>query len=116
MKIFGDGYVKDGETSKDFAFRYPLSTTEFRRHRRVDNPVHIIGFLSSWKQYLDLLPKGRGEKAFKGKPLDPQLLEKVRINASTLPLSRSWPLLDVAGTGRAAVRANASHEGCFQTG
>ncbi|KAF8912320.1 hypothetical protein CPB85DRAFT_1375777 [Mucidula mucida] len=61
MKIFGDGYVKD----------------EFRRHRRVDNPVHIIGFLSSWKQYLDLLPKGRGEKAFKGKPLDPQLLEKM---------------------------------------
>ncbi|KAF9026011.1 ACN9-domain-containing protein [Hymenopellis radicata] len=61
MKLFGDDYVKH----------------EFRRHQRVDNPLHIIGFLSSWKQYLDLLSKGPREKAFRGKPLDPELLEKM---------------------------------------
>lgn len=41
--------------------------------------MHIIGFLSQWKMYLDALPAGPdGGKAFRGKPLDPTTLEKVR--------------------------------------
>ena len=52
---------------------------EFRRHQKADNPLHIIGFLSQWKMYLDQLPAGPdGAKAFRGKPLDPTTLEKVR--------------------------------------
>ena len=52
---------------------------EFRRHRETSNKVHIIGFLSQWKVYLDQLPSGPdGGKAFRGKPLDPTTLEKVR--------------------------------------
>ena len=51
---------------------------EFRRHKETTNKVHIIGFLSQWKMYLDVLPAGPdGAKAFRGKPLDPTTLEKV---------------------------------------
>ena len=46
---------------------------EFRRHRTTNNPVHIIGFLSQWKMYLDELPT----TDFKGKKLDPTVFEKV---------------------------------------
>ena len=54
-------------------------SAEFRRHRETTNKVHIIGFLSQWKVYLDALPAGpEGGKAFRGKPLDPTTLEKVR--------------------------------------
>lgn len=51
--------------------------TEFRRHRKIDNPLHIIGFLSQWKLYLDQLPAGPEGQHFKGKKLDPTLVEKV---------------------------------------
>ena len=53
--------------------------TEFRRHKETTNKVRIIGFLSQWKTYLAQLPTGPdGAKAFRGKPLDPTTLEKVR--------------------------------------
>ncbi|EJF64699.1 ACN9-domain-containing protein [Dichomitus squalens] len=62
MRSLGDDYVK----------------AEFRRHRETTNKVHIIGFLSQWKVYLDALPAGpEGGKAFRGKPLDPTTLEKM---------------------------------------
>ncbi|KAI0709933.1 ACN9-domain-containing protein [Earliella scabrosa] len=62
MRSLGDDYVK----------------AEFRRHRETSNKVHIIGFLSQWKVYLDQLPAGPdGGKAFRGKPLDPTTLEKM---------------------------------------
>ena len=55
------------------------SLLEFRRHRETTNKVHIIGFLSQWKVYLDALPAGPdGGKAFRGQALDPTTLEKVR--------------------------------------
>ncbi|KIK52680.1 hypothetical protein GYMLUDRAFT_179948 [Collybiopsis luxurians FD-317 M1] len=61
MRFLGDDYVK----------------AEFRRHRKITNPVHIIGFLSQWKLYLEALP-GTGESlAFAGKKLDLLLLEKM---------------------------------------
>ena len=50
---------------------------EFRRHQKIDNPLHIIGFLSQWKLYLDELPAGPEGQHFRGKRLDPTLIEKV---------------------------------------
>ncbi|KAI0749831.1 ACN9-domain-containing protein [Daedaleopsis nitida] len=62
MRSLGDDYVK----------------AEFRRHKETTNKVHIIGFLSQWKVYLDQLPAGPdGGKAFRGQPLDPTTLEKM---------------------------------------
>ncbi|KAJ6611123.1 hypothetical protein B0H10DRAFT_2057618 [Mycena sp. CBHHK59/15] len=61
MRFMGDGYIK----------------SEFRRHRAVTNPVHVIGFLSQWKVYLDELPRGHGAKNFAGKKLDATVYEKM---------------------------------------
>ena len=51
--------------------------TEFRRHQKTDNPLHIIGFLSQWKLYLDELPADPSQE-FKGRKLDPTIVEKVQ--------------------------------------
>ncbi|KAF4600472.1 hypothetical protein EYR38_005101 [Pleurotus pulmonarius] len=61
MRSLGDVYVK----------------AEFRRHKEVTNPVHIMGFLSQWKVYLDQLPRGSDGRDFAGKKLDPTLVEKM---------------------------------------
>jgi len=62
MRSLGDNYVR----------------AEFRRHREVTNKVHIIGFLSQWKVYLDGLPSAPGEAAaFKGRKLDTTAFEKM---------------------------------------
>ncbi|EST04784.1 Complex 1 LYR protein [Kalmanozyma brasiliensis GHG001] len=62
MRAVGDNYVKD----------------EFRRHKGIDNPLQIIGFLSSWKMYLDQLEVQQGQPGgFRGERLDAQLLEKM---------------------------------------
>lgn len=53
------------------------NVSEFRRHKEVTNKVHIIGFLSQWKMYLDELPKGPEADDFTGRKLDPTILEKV---------------------------------------
>lgn len=60
MRSLGDSYVK----------------SEFRHHRKVDNPLHIIGFLSQWKLYLDQLPADPSQP-FTGRKLDPTLVEKM---------------------------------------
>lgn len=69
-------YVLDpcsiGAASDD---RCRLEFTEFRRHKSTDNPLHIIGFLSQWKHYLDSLEKGELDR---GRTLDMEKLEKVR--------------------------------------
>lgn len=53
MRLLGDEYVK----------------AEFRAHRSIDNPVHIVGFLSEWQQYAQMVEgdKWRGEKIEKEK-------------------------------------------------
>ncbi|PPQ63572.1 hypothetical protein CVT24_004869 [Panaeolus cyanescens] len=61
MRPLGDGYVK----------------SEFRRHKEVTNPAHIIGFLSQWKMYLDQIPEGPNASNFAGKRLDPTVFEKL---------------------------------------
>ncbi|CAE7168024.1 unnamed protein product [Rhizoctonia solani] len=65
MRILGDDYVK----------------AEFKRHQKIDNPVHIIGFLSQWKMYLDQLEQqansAGGFERFTGRRLDPTIFEKM---------------------------------------
>lgn len=60
MRSLGDDYVK----------------AEFRRHRETTNPVHIMGFLTQWKMYLDELPRDPSDsRSFK--KLDPTVYEKM---------------------------------------
>ncbi|KAI0295901.1 ACN9-domain-containing protein [Multifurca ochricompacta] len=61
MRSLGDDYVK----------------AEFRRHKDVTNPGHIIGFLSQWNVYLDQIPSGAEAQHFRGKKLDPTIFEKL---------------------------------------
>jgi len=51
--VLGDEYVK----------------SEFRLHRDIDNPVHIVGFLTEWQLYAQKLEGDawRGEKLDRGK-------------------------------------------------
>ncbi|CAE6505947.1 unnamed protein product [Rhizoctonia solani] len=58
-----------------------LDIVEFKRHQKTDNPVHIIGFLSQWKMYLDQLEEQAnstgGFERFTGRRLDPTVFEKM---------------------------------------
>lgn len=62
MRSLGDDYVK----------------AEFRRHQNIDNPLHIVGFCSQWKMYLDAILReaqnSNGE--VHGKSLDPHLIDR----------------------------------------
>ncbi|CAD6569247.1 MAG: acetate non-utilizing protein 9 [Tremellales sp. Tagirdzhanova-0007] len=57
MRYMGDSYVR----------------SEFRLTRSTDNPLHIIGFLSQWKMYLDELLDRKGD--WKGRKLDQEAFE-----------------------------------------
>ncbi|KAF2198971.1 ACN9-domain-containing protein [Delitschia confertaspora ATCC 74209] len=56
-RLLGDEYVK----------------AEFRAHQKIDNPVHIIGFLSEWQKYAQML---EGD-TWKGEKFDKQKLDKL---------------------------------------
>jgi hypothetical protein len=75
----GDGYVKAGMSSILLS-NAAITSPEFRRHQSVTNPVHIIGFLSQWKVYLDSIPQGPDAKSFTGMKLDPTVYEKVSVS------------------------------------
>ena len=81
MRPLGDSYVKSGMLVLPLSQPTYLSpwihNIEFRRHREVTNPAHIIGFLSQWKMYLDQIPAGEHARNFSGKKLDPTVFEKV---------------------------------------
>ncbi|KAI5813596.1 acetate non-utilizing protein 9 [Pyronema omphalodes] len=57
MRVLGDAYVK----------------SEFRLHREIDNPVHIVGFLTEWQLYAQKL---EGD-TWRGERLDPSKIEKM---------------------------------------
>ncbi|MCJ1305703.1 acetate non-utilizing protein 9 [Hypocenomyce scalaris] len=57
MRLLGDEYVK----------------SEFRAHRDVENPVHIIGFLTEWQMYAQ---KIEGD-SWMGEKLDGGKIEKM---------------------------------------
>ncbi|OAG37577.1 hypothetical protein AYO21_08185 [Fonsecaea monophora] len=56
-RVFGDTYLK----------------AEFRRHRDIENPLHIVGFLTEWQQYGQQLEG----KDWKEQKIDPALLDKL---------------------------------------
>ncbi|KAI0148119.1 P-loop containing nucleoside triphosphate hydrolase protein [Hypoxylon sp. NC0597] len=57
MRLLGDEYIK----------------AEFRAHRNVDNPAHLIGFLTEWQLYAQ---KIEGD-SWVGDKLDPEKIEKM---------------------------------------
>lgn len=57
QKEMGDKYVK----------------SEFELHKRVDNPLHIVGFLASWQDYLYQITDGK----WKESTLSPAVVEKM---------------------------------------
>ncbi|KAH8704822.1 putative ACN9 family domain-containing protein [Talaromyces proteolyticus] len=57
MRLLGDEYVR----------------SEFRAHRNVENPIHIVGFLTEWQLYAQKL---EGD-AWRGDKLDKAKLEKM---------------------------------------
>lgn len=46
LRYLGDEYVK----------------AEFRAHRNTDNPLHIVGFLTQWQDYLSSIDQGKWQK------------------------------------------------------
>ncbi|KAI9722422.1 MAG: acetate non-utilizing protein 9 [Chrysothrix sp. TS-e1954] len=56
-RVLGDQYIR----------------SEFRQHRAVENPVHIIGFLTEWQLYAQKL---EGD-AWKGEKMDTSKLDKM---------------------------------------
>ncbi|CAE6476551.1 unnamed protein product [Rhizoctonia solani] len=81
MRILGDDYVK----------------AEFKRHQKIDNPVHIIGFLSQWKMYLDQMEQqansAGGFERFTGRRMDPTVFEKVRYEMSSEQIGQLYELM-----------------------
>ena len=57
MRVLGDQYVK----------------AEFRAHQKSDNPVHIVGFLTEWQSYTQMI---EGD-AWKGERMDKSKVEKM---------------------------------------
>ncbi|SZF03070.1 unnamed protein product [Blumeria hordei] len=57
MRVLGDEYVK----------------SEFRAHKNIDNPVHIIGFLTEWQLYAQKLEGN----SWIGEKMDPTKVEKM---------------------------------------
>ncbi|KAG5289330.1 acetate non-utilizing protein [Histoplasma ohiense] len=57
MRLLGDEYVKN----------------EFRAHRNVDNPIHIVGFLTEWQLYAQ---KVEGD-TWQGEKLDKAKIDKM---------------------------------------
>ncbi|CAJ2501026.1 Uu.00g038790.m01.CDS01 [Anthostomella pinea] len=57
MRVLGDEYIK----------------AEFRAHKDIDNPAHLIGFLTEWQLYAQ---KVEGD-AWVGEKLDPAKVEKM---------------------------------------
>lgn len=106
-----------------------VTQAEFRRTRSTDNPLHIVGFLSEWKKYLDhheslvaeFANSRSGETAEAaaetdrkrqaiGQRMDPSVLETVRpllplpsflpVSGAQFSLLRSSPLHFLYGRSR----------------
>jgi len=127
MRALGDEYIKAG-LFKAYAiyeiFSLLARIIEFRRHRDITNPIHIIGFLSEWKKYLDTLPKGTEDgMEWRGRKLNSGIIEKV-CNFCLRKLLPGWSepyqscdlfsRVDVRGAVRSIVRADARHQGCLE--
>lgn len=69
QRVFGDEYVK----------------AEFRRHRDVENPLHIIGFLTEWQLYAQKLD---GDE-WRGEVLEKKVVDQL----SDQQVGQLWELL-----------------------
>ncbi|KAK4699342.1 hypothetical protein P7C70_g6920, partial [Phenoliferia sp. Uapishka_3] len=96
-RLMGDDYVKVNLSPSsllpsirrltDLLLSPPTPKAEFRRTKTTENPLHIVGFLSEWKKYLDhheaqLAEEvggetGEGKERRIGQKLDPELFEKL---------------------------------------
>ncbi|KAL8699640.1 MAG: hypothetical protein Q9201_005894 [Fulgogasparrea decipioides] len=56
-RVLGDGYVK----------------SEFRAHRNVENPIHVVGFLKEWQMYAQQV---EGD-SWRGDKLDSEKIDKM---------------------------------------
>ncbi|KAL8839199.1 MAG: hypothetical protein Q9170_001848 [Blastenia crenularia] len=57
MRVLGDEYIK----------------SEFRAHRNVENPIHIVGFLKEWQMYAQQV---EGDSWY-GEKLDNEKIDKM---------------------------------------
>ncbi|CCK69164.1 Sdh7p KNAG_0C00500 [Huiozyma naganishii CBS 8797] len=57
QRSVGDTYVK----------------SEFHLHQNIDNPLHIVGFLTSWQDYLHMITNGKWQEG----TMSQQQLEKM---------------------------------------
>ncbi|KAF2968761.1 hypothetical protein GQX73_g4822 [Xylaria multiplex] len=76
MRLLGDEYIK----------------SEFRLHRNIDNPVHLISFLTEWQLYAQ---KIEGD-SWKGEKLDPAKVEKM----SDQQIGQMYELMQAIRKGR----------------
>ncbi|KAI1002223.1 putative ATP-dependent RNA helicase [Podosphaera aphanis] len=77
MRLLGDEYVK----------------SEFRAHQKIENPMHIIGFLTEWQMYAQKL---EGDEWI-GERMDPAKIEKMSeqcrgVNAKNEPSRQKLPV------------------------
>lgn len=62
QRSVGDKYVKN----------------EFKLHKNIDNPLHIVGFLTSWQDYLHMISNGEWQEGTLSKStFDKMSLEQV---------------------------------------
>lgn len=101
--------------------------TEFHRHKKTDNPLHIVGFLQQWKMYLELLEDDAAKNGLtggiKGKKMDLEMYEKVLPSYTLLTLRRKTLTQGLIGcvsfavlgrADRAAVRVDGGGKGRLQ--
>lgn len=70
MRVLGDDYVK----------------SEFRAHRAVENPLHIVGFLTEWQTYAQQI---EGDN-WRGAKMDKTKIDKMSGRFDFLRTKRSW--------------------------
>jgi hypothetical protein len=78
----GEGLSSFLTLSSTVAPPHPSPPSEFRRTKTTDNPIHIIGFLSQWKLYLDEVEastaKEEGmEPVWRGRKMNEDVFEKL---------------------------------------
>jgi hypothetical protein len=92
-RSFGDRAIKVRPTRlRPGACTDGIAQEEFRRHRKVENPLHLIQFLSQWKSYSDALSGVETGKA-PGRPLG-EMIEKVSLRLLA-PMSMGAPCFRV---------------------
>ncbi|KAF9942666.1 acetate non-utilizing protein 9 [Mortierella alpina] len=76
FRILGDGYVK----------------SEFHRHKDVDNPLYIVGFLEQWTEYLNHLHSSS--------PTKPQQQQQEHSNPSAQDAAREATLQQIVAQAK----------------